>query len=394
MRPTTVIVIGAGYAGVTAANRLRSSLRPEERVHVVMVNRTADFVERIRLHEVAAGTTPRAARPLSQMLHSDIEVVVGEAITIDPDQRTVEVRDSSGARLHPYDLLVYAVGSMAATMTTGAADIAFAVADPDRALGARSALAPLPPGAPVVVVGAGHTGVEAASEIAEQSPHLNVSLLGSSLLPTMTPAARSRIRRVLDRLGVDVVEDVRVQRVSHRWVELDDGTRVAAAVTIWAASFAAPPLAAESGLAVDTAGRLLVDETLRSTSHPDVVGAGDAVCVPASVGAHLRMSCAMAIPLGGQAADTVLAWLRSTTATPFSAGFLVQCVSLGRRRGYVQLVHADDSPRRFHLNGTMAARVKEQVCRLVVSGPRDERRSPDSIRTIPGPRRHMPSDPP
>jgi NADH dehydrogenase FAD-containing subunit len=55
---TTVAIIGAGYAGVLAANRLRSSLTAEEtgRVRVVMINRTSDFVERIRLHEVAAGT--------------------------------------------------------------------------------------------------------------------------------------------------------------------------------------------------------------------------------------------------------------------------------------------------------------------------------------------------
>jgi NADH:ubiquinone reductase (H+-translocating) len=72
---TTVAIIGVGYAGVMAANRLRSSLTPEEagRVRVVMINRTGEFVERIRLHEVAAGTIPSAARPLSEMLHDDIE---------------------------------------------------------------------------------------------------------------------------------------------------------------------------------------------------------------------------------------------------------------------------------------------------------------------------------
>lgn len=79
---STVAIIGAGYAGVMAANRLRSSLTPEEasRVRVVMINRTGEFVERIRLHQLAAGTIPSAARPLSDMLHHDIELVVGDVV--------------------------------------------------------------------------------------------------------------------------------------------------------------------------------------------------------------------------------------------------------------------------------------------------------------------------
>jgi len=59
----SIVVVGAGYAGVTAANRLRGSLTPAERqrVRIVMINRGGEFVERIRLHEVAAGTIPTAA---------------------------------------------------------------------------------------------------------------------------------------------------------------------------------------------------------------------------------------------------------------------------------------------------------------------------------------------
>lgn len=61
MPNTTVVVIGAGYAGVTAANRLRPSLSPDEAVRVLSINRSGDFIERIRLHEIAAGTTASAS---------------------------------------------------------------------------------------------------------------------------------------------------------------------------------------------------------------------------------------------------------------------------------------------------------------------------------------------
>ncbi len=369
----TVVVIGAGYAGVTAANRLRSSLMPEEGVRVLMINRSGDFVERIRFHEIAAGTRVSASRPLSEMLHEDVELVVGDVVAIDPDRRTVDIVTAAGPRVEAYSRLIYAVGSVAAADVPGARDFACLLANLDGALAARRSIATLPPHAPIIVVGGGPTGVEAAAEIAERHPDATVTLLCGGLLTNMPPAGRTRIRRTLVRLGVQVRDNVTVARVHADAVELADGNRIPSAATVWAAAFAVPPLAAASGLAVDDIARLRVDECLRSVDHPDIVGAGDAVVPPASVGSHLRMSCAMAIPLGGQAADTVLAQLRGTTPHPLSARFVVQCLSLGRRRGYIQFVHSDDTPRHLYLSGAPAAKVKEMISRLVVSGPRNER---------------------
>ncbi|MEV4460388.1 hypothetical protein [Microbispora sp. NPDC049633] len=46
------MVIGGGYAGTLAANRLRA----RDDVHVTLVNPRPEFVERIRLHQLVAGT--------------------------------------------------------------------------------------------------------------------------------------------------------------------------------------------------------------------------------------------------------------------------------------------------------------------------------------------------
>jgi hypothetical protein len=67
---------------------------------------------------------------------------------------------------------------------------------------------------------------------------------------------------------------------------------------------------------------------------------------------------------------------------------MIQCISLGRKKGYIQLVRADDSPRRFHLAGRVGAFVKERVCRMVISGPRREASKPGSYFSPAGPRRH------
>ena len=80
-------------------------------------------------------------------------------------------------------------------------------------------------------------------------------------------------------------------------------------MTIWTAGFGVPDLAASSGLSTDGAGRLLTDETLTSVDDPRIVAAGDAAA-PSDL--PLRMSCQAAIPLGAQAANTVLSRIAGT----------------------------------------------------------------------------------
>jgi NADH dehydrogenase FAD-containing subunit len=385
----SIVVVGAGYAGVTAANRLRGSLTPAERqrVRIVMINRGGEFVERIRLHEVAAGTIPTAAFPLRDILHSDVEVIVGEVVAIDPDRKLLDLMTDDGPLVERYDTLIYAVGSQAALGAPGAQEHAYLLSNPDGALAAREVIGKGATGQRVVVVGGGATGVEAAAEIAEQHPQARVTLLSAgSILPGLPPSARSSIGSTLRRLGVVVRENVPVTEVLGDRIELQGGESVPSEVTVWAASFAVPQLARISGLAVDGMGRLRVDEYLHSLDYPDIIGAGDAVRPPDSVAAHLRMGCAVAIPIGGHAANTAIARLRGTAPKPLDVGFLIQCISLGRRKGYIQLVAADDTPRRLHLAGRLGAYVKERVCRMVVSGPRKEAYRPGSYFSPAGPR--------
>jgi NADH dehydrogenase FAD-containing subunit len=384
-----IVVIGAGYAGVTAANRLRGSLTSVERqrVRIVMINRSGDFVERIRLHEVAAGTIATAAFPLRDILHPDIEVIVGDVAAIDPDRKLLDLMTASGPRVEHYDTLIYAVGSQAALGAPGVREHAYLLSNPDGAAALREVIGRGAAGQRVVVVGGGATGVEAAAEIAEQRPQARVTLLSAGpILPQLPPSALSSIGATLARLGVVVRENARVAEVLADGIELQDGQFVPSEVTVWAASFSVPQLAGMSGLAVDEMGRLRVDEFLQSLDYPDIIGAGDAVRPPASVGAHLRMGCAVAIPLGGHAANTALARLRGTAPKRLDVGFLIQCISLGRGNGYIQLVRADDTPRRLHLAGRVGAVVKERVCRMVVSGPRKEATKPGSYFSPGGPR--------
>jgi NADH:ubiquinone reductase (H+-translocating) len=383
----TVAIIGAGYAGVLAANRLQASLTKAERigVKIVMINPQAHFVDRIRLHQVAAGTADTATIPLENVLHADVTTIVGTVARIFPQRNGILVETTEGMAEMPYDVLIYALGSGAPPLIPGGT-FAHSVGTHDGALAVRRAVRDLRQGGRIVIVGGGPTGVEVASEIAEAHPEANIRLLSAGqLLDSMPKSGRKYIRSKLAGLNVQVTENAPVVHVGADFVELEGGRKIRSDLTIWAGSFAVPALARESGLDVDVAERLFVTETLQHPEYPNIIGAGDSVNVQGHAGEHLRMGCAVAAPMGGHAAVTALAYLRAQPHTPLSVGFFIRCLSLGRRSGLIQHVGPDDVPKSFHLSGRAGAWVKERVCSGVISGIQKERTSPGSYWTIPAP---------
>ena len=153
----------------------------------------------------------------------------------------------------------------------------------------------LPSDAPVAVVGGGLTGIEAASELAQQGRPVTL-VCGGILGPSLSKRGRRSVGRRLRRLGVDVLESIAVSEVRWDSVVLSDGAVLPSAATVWTAGFGVPELAARSGLRTDALGRLLTDETLTSIDDERIVAAGDAA---APSGHPLRMSCQAAYPVGG-----------------------------------------------------------------------------------------------
>ncbi len=356
-------MVGGGYAGVMAANRLAPH------AVVTMVNPRGAFVERIRLHQLVVGNHDAVA-DYSTVLAGDVRLVVDTVSSIDAPARAVEM--ASGDVLG-YDYLVYAVGSVGAVPASvpGAAEFAYPISEFEQAQRLVNRLADVPTTAPAVVVGGGLTGIEAAAEFAEAGRP--VTMVTDVLGPTLGAGGRRSVAKRLAKLGVRVVENTRVTAVAADRVVLDGKTELPSAVTVWTAGFGVPGLAAASGLATDELGRLLTSETLTSVSDPRIVGAGDAVS-PSRL--PYRMSCQAALPLGAQAADTVLSHIAKEPAAKVNHAMAAQCVSLGRHAGTFQVNDKDDSPQRFYIGGRLGAVVKEQVCRYTLKWLRGEAAKP------------------
>lgn len=394
-----VVVIGAGYAGVMAANRLAGHRRAGHRVRVRLLNPSDRFVERIRLHEsLTDGTSPTL--PLRDLCHAAVEVVVGRAARIDRDASVVELDD--GRRL-AFDRVVLATGSR-----TPAPDGTFAIDQLEHlaplraALGLSAGRSVADPGTTasgrpdarrrVRVVGGGLTGIEAAGELAHAG--FDVELVDANRVgAALGPRAQGSARRTLERLGCRLVDEERVRpatrvRVGASGVAVPDPRDATTArrdeepVTVWTAGFCADTVPIEPPLPTAPDGRLVVDATLRSPADPRILAAGDCAAPPA---AHHRASCAAALPMGAGAADTIAAELAALAPEPVGIGFAMHCVSLGRDASIVEPVRPDDRPFGLAVGARPARWVKDWIMGKTIAWLRDEAARPGSFRGVRGP---------
>ncbi|MFC8145816.1 NAD(P)/FAD-dependent oxidoreductase [Streptomyces paradoxus] len=364
-----IVVLGAGYTGATAAGRLAKRLHRED-VAITLVNAEPDFVERVRMHQLAVGQD-LAPRPFDEMFEgTGVALKQGKVTAVDVDRRTVTVATPEGAgpgedEVLAYDTLVYALGSGWNDQgVPGTAEHAHEIAGRPGALRLRERLAGLAAGESVVVVGGGLTGLEAVTEIAETRPDLDVALAARGGLGDWLSAKGSRhLRKVFDRLGITVHEHTAVTAVEADRVTTADGTSIPAAVTVWTTGFAVHPIARATTLEVTGTGQIVVDGTMRSLSHPDVYAVGDAALAMGPGDKPLRMSCASGVFTAFQAADAIAARLTGGKVPNVPVRYFNQCISLGRKDGLIQFVTADDRAVRSALTGRLAAFYKEIICK-------------------------------
>lgn len=357
-----ITVLGAGYAGASAAGYLARHLHPGD-FEITVVNAEPEFVERIRLHQLAAGRQLRRRDLATMFAGTGIRLRVARVTAVDTRQRTVAVNGGEGTGRIEYDTLLYTLGSTIGTHgVAGVGEHAYHVADGAAALRLRERLDELPGGGTVLVVGGNLTAIESATEIAESRPGLRVSLATSGELGGwLSPKSRRHLLRAFDRLGIAVHENTTIERVEQPGAVSTDGTAFAADATVWAAGFAVPSVAAASGLAVQDDGRITVDRMMRSVSHPEVYAAGDSAYVIGENGQPLPMSCASAGLTRMQATAAIVGDLTGRKISKTALDYLGNCFSLGRKDAIFQPVDGDARSKSWSLRGRPAVRLKASV---------------------------------
>lgn len=294
-----ILIIGGGFGGLSAAKALRS-----ENVDVTLIDRTNHHLFQPLLYQVAtAALAPGdVAQPIRSILRSskNLRIVYDEVTSIDLEHQRVVGRNDT----YTYDELIIAVGARHSYFghdeweqhAPGLKDLDDALLIRDRILSTfedaeRAVGTPLlKEHLTFVCVGGGPTGVELAGAIAEISlrtmlpdfPRLRASDIrvvlveaGPSILSTFHPNLSAHAIRSLQELGVEVLLNTRVHNVTADGVDL--GTQfIRSRNVIWAAGNAASPLLRTLGVALDRAGRVIVERDCSVPGHPNVYVIGDA----------------------------------------------------------------------------------------------------------------------
>lgn len=171
------------------------------------------------------------------------------------------------------------------------------------------------------------------------------------------------MREAFDRLGITVHEHAGIEAVGATYAVGADGTSFPADATVWTAGFAVGPIAAAAGLEVTEDGRIVVDDTMRSVSHPDVYAAGDSAYAIGDNGRPLPMSCASAGYTNMQATDAIVGRLTGRRVPSGKKTYFGNHISLGRYDAIFQMVDGDVRAKSWFVGGRKAARLKAGVLR-------------------------------
>lgn len=368
---TQILVLGAGYAGVMAANRIAAKTYAD----VTLINASDRFVERVRLHQQAAGQNIKH-RPLQSMLNRKVRFVQGMATAIRSEVNEVDVQTTVGLSSYRYDYLVYALGSrIDMDRVAGIREYADTF-NPDRVAQLDERIQKAKQ---LVIIGGGLTAIEGATEFAERYPDLQITVVTRGRLSEgLSEVAVDYLYQTFNQLGIQLYEHTDVSRIEQNIVIAQgEITQILYDVVVWAGAFGVPQLAKDAGIRSNAMGQLLIDSKMRSISHPNIFGAGDASALVDQT--PLRMACATAMPTGAKAADNLIALLKGESLTDFQFGYVIKCISLGRSNGLVQILNPDDTAKNRIFTGRSAAMLKELVCRFTVWSLVQDRYLPGSF---------------
>lgn len=306
-----VLIIGGGFGGLYAARRLARSP-----VNVTIVDKHNYHLFRPMLYQVATGllSADEIAAPIRSIVRKDknIDVLMAEVIGIDPQTRTVKTLEAELS----YDYLILATGITYnyfghdewkeiapgldsvddADRIRGKILRAFETAERLAAEGdfaKEAANDEIQALLTFVLVGGGTAGVEMAGTIAEmarlalkgdfrhidpRSSHILLFEAASRILPSYPEKLSERAREHLQRIGVDVRTNAKVESVDAQGVVVN-GDRIASPTVLWSAGVVASPAGRWLGAETDRSGRVKVNADFSVPGHPDIFAIGDTAAV-------------------------------------------------------------------------------------------------------------------
>jgi NADH dehydrogenase len=360
-----IVVLGGGFAGVATVRHLERVLRRRKDVEITLVSRENAFVLTPLLFEACSGSLElrHCAQPIRAALRR-ARFIEAAVESVDPERQLVRaVAPDGGAHHLAYDHLVVALGastndnlipgsSQALTFKTMADALALrnhlieqferadATADSVRRCECLT----------VVVIGGGLVGTELVGELTAFAdgvlrfyPRIRrdeVRFLlfeaGPRVLPEVDEQLAATAARVLERRGVEIQVSTAVRSIETGRVRLENDTIDAATIVLTAGIL---PSAGASAIPVvrDQRGKIAVDATMRSRSHPQVWALGDCAAVPGPDGRPYPALAQHAIRQARHLATNIGATIEGRVPSAFIFRSLGTMASLGHTRAVARV---------------------------------------------------------
>lgn len=363
--PRRIVIVGSGYAGMTAAVTLGQKSKPEDKVEIVLVS-ILPYQEALSELDLVVAGNPRPN--WVELWHGDIfknlpiKVVYERLDSLDIEANAITLGPKGApTAVIPFWRLILATGAIASvppipglkehgiTMWSArdAAKVQERILQQLQRAATKCSDTACSLEMSVCVIGGGATGVEIVGTIADVWPRMLKRLGYEQMRATLTllegrpdilydlkKSERERAKERLEKMGVKLVLGEKLASVQSNHLTTDSGRRIPAHITIWCGGAKADPDAAEWGLENDNSGRLVVDAEYRIPGHPEIFAVGDVAAYrdPES-NKVIPMLAQYAMRSADYAAKSTLADLRGTKMKPFDAAMHGEFVSVGPRWG-------------------------------------------------------------
>ncbi len=374
-RKQRVIIVGGGFAGLYAALELDRSLGHCRDLEIMVVDQNNYFLFPPLLPSAATGTieTRQVTFPFRRIFETtNIAFRKAQVERVDPERNVIitnHASDTGNAKSEiAYDYLLLCPGSISNTFRTrGAAEHAMfmrqlgdAMAVRDRIIDCFERAAASTDRAECeellrfVIVGAGPTGIELATEIHDlvhhvllkRYPEIDRSLIeillvqsGPQVLPGWNKSVVDITTKQLKTLDIKLLLDNRVKEVAADYVVLKDDSLKKTRTCVWCAGVRPSPLLGRAGVPLHESGRVLIDADLRVPGRKNMFVLGDAgYLIEPKSGQPLPPLGQVAFQQGPLAARNVIALLRGQPTRPFRYFNFGSLVSVGEHFAAVELL--------------------------------------------------------
>ncbi|MGI9031544.1 MAG: NAD(P)/FAD-dependent oxidoreductase [Ilumatobacteraceae bacterium] len=367
--PWRVVILGGGFGGVGAAQRLEQIFARSAEVEVTLVSSSNYLLFTPMLAEVASSalraehiSAPiRASCPRTRFRRAEVDHV-------DLDRRVVRICSAGGrAEDLDYDHLVLALGSVPTFRDLpGLAQHAFALKSLDDATRVRNHVLDLleradaEPDAATrkqmltfVVAGGGFAGTEMIAElfdlvrgvlhyypgVGEDDTRFVLVHSGDRILPELDGGLADYAQERLEARGIEFVLGARLASASPTTVTLADDTEIPAYTLVWTAGNRPSPVLDRLPFERNRAGALVADPSLQVQGHANVWGVGDCAAVPdpAADGAMYPPTAQNALRQGRRVGDNIARASRGDEPTEFRFRSLGTLVALGHRTAVAEI---------------------------------------------------------